>query len=109
MSLVRTRVTWKEHAQFHLKKHHSLLKQHTYHTTQVLKLLQGDDETIAWARSQVTASFDGSDEEASTPDANMQSHLNLALLGVEEDALSRCSSTVDTSADGYWSRSSSFD
>ncbi|CAO2038117.1 unnamed protein product [Urochloa humidicola] len=76
----------------------------------VLKLLQGDDETIAWARSQVTASFDGSDEETSTPDANMQSHLNLALLGVEEDdTLSRCSSTVDTLADGYWSRSSSFD
>ncbi|CAN6286230.1 unnamed protein product [Urochloa humidicola] len=77
----------------------------------VLKLLQGDDETIVWARSQVTASFDGSDEETSTPDANMQSHLNLALLGVEEedDTLSHCSSTVDTSADGYWSRSSSFD
>ncbi|KAK8443713.1 hypothetical protein SEVIR_9G018300v4 [Setaria viridis] len=76
----------------------------------VLKLLQGDDETIGWARLQVTASFDGSDEETATPDANMQSHLNLALLGVEEDdTLSRCSSTVDTSADGYWSRSSSFD
>ena len=84
--------------------------QHAYYATQVLKLLQGDDETIAWARSQVTASFDGSDEETSTPDANMQSHLSLALLGVEEDdTLSRCSSTVDTSADGYWSRSSSFD
>ncbi|WVZ61216.1 hypothetical protein U9M48_011127, partial [Paspalum notatum var. saurae] len=76
----------------------------------VLKLLQGDDETIGWARSQVTASFDGSDEETVAADPNMQSHLNLALLGVEEDeTLSRCSSTVDTSADGYWSRSSSFD
>ena len=40
----------------------------------------------------------------------MQSHLSLALLGVEDDdTVSRCSSTVDTSADGYWSRSSSFD
>jgi hypothetical protein len=43
----------------------------------------------------------------------MQSHLNLALLGVEDcdDALSQCSTeqTADTSADGYWSRSSSFD
>ncbi|OEL25583.1 hypothetical protein BAE44_0013399 [Dichanthelium oligosanthes] len=76
----------------------------------VLKLLQGDDETIGWARLQVTASFDGSDEETATPDSNMQSHLSLALLGVEEDdTLSHCSSTVDTSADGYWSRSSSFD
>ena len=83
--------------------------QHAYYATQVLKLLQGDDETIAWARSQVTASFDGSDEEISTPESNMQSHLSLALLGVEDDTLSRCSSTVDTSADGYWSRSSSFD
>lgn len=73
-------------------------------------MLQGDDETIAWARLQVTASFDGSDEETAIPDANMQSHLNLALLGVEaDDTLSHCSSTVDTSADGYWSRSSSFD
>ncbi|KAF8757461.1 hypothetical protein HU200_010983 [Digitaria exilis] len=76
----------------------------------VLKLLQGDDEMIAWARLQVTASFDGSDEETVAPDANMQSHLNLALLGVEEDdTVSHCSSTVDTLADGYWSRSSSFD
>ena len=90
-------------------------------TTQVLRLLQGDDETIGWARAQVTTSFDGSDEEAAAaaaPDLNMQSHLNLALLGVEvedDDTLSlsqsqsQCSSTVDTSADGYWSRSSSFD
>ncbi|KAF0930445.1 hypothetical protein E2562_032875 [Oryza meyeriana var. granulata] len=71
--------------------------------SQILKLLEGDDETIHWARSQVTASFDGSDEEAVTPDSNMQSHLNLALLGVEDDTLSRCSTeqTMDTSADGY--------
>lgn len=75
----------------------------------VLKLLQGDDETMGWARS---ASFDGSDEEAiaAGPDLNMQSHLSLALLGVDaDDTLSRCSSTERTSADGYWSRSSSFD
>lgn len=77
----------------------------------VLKLLQGDDEMIHWARSQVSASLDGSDEEGVTPDSNMQSHLNLALLGVEDDTLSHCSTeqTMDTSADGYWSRSSSFD
>lgn len=77
--------------------------------TQVLKLLQGDDETMGWARS---ASFDVSDEEAiaAGPDLNMQSHLSLALLGVDaDDTLSRCSSTERTSADGYWSRSSSFD
>ncbi|KAL6621238.1 hypothetical protein ACP70R_033670 [Stipagrostis hirtigluma subsp. patula] len=72
----------------------------------IMKLLQGDDETIHWARSQVTTSFDGSDEEAAAPDSNMQSHLNLALLGIDDDTLSHCSSTertVDTSADGYWS------
>uniref|UniRef100_A0ACD5X6H5 Uncharacterized protein n=2 Tax=Avena sativa TaxID=4498 RepID=A0ACD5X6H5_AVESA len=83
-------------------------------TPLVLKLLEGDDETIHWARSQVCAGSDGSDEEAVTPGSNMQSHLNLALLGVEDydcDALSQCSTeqTADTSADGYWSRSSSFD
>ncbi|KAG8098899.1 hypothetical protein GUJ93_ZPchr0013g35141 [Zizania palustris] len=79
--------------------------------SQVVKLLEGDDETIHWARSQVTASFDGSDEEAVTDESNMRSHLNLALLGVEDDTLSHCSTeqTIDTSADGYWSRSSSFD
>lgn len=82
--------------------------------TQVLKLLEGDDETVQWARSQMCAGSDVSDEEAATPRSNMQSYLNLALLGVdeEEDALSRCSTerTADTSADGgYWSRSSSFD
>ncbi|XBI86097.1 hypothetical protein VPH35_094116 [Triticum aestivum] len=82
-------------------------------TPLVLKLLEGDDETVQWARSQMCAGSDVSDEEAMTPRSNMQSHLNLALLGVdEEDTLSRCSTeqTADTSADGgYWSRSSSFD
>ncbi|GJM97197.1 hypothetical protein PR202_ga14105 [Eleusine coracana subsp. coracana] len=81
--------------------------------TQVVQLLQGDDETIDWARSQVTACFDGSDEEVAPANPNMQSHLSLALLGVDDETLSHCSSTertVDTSAeDGYWSRSSSFD
>ncbi|CAM0877873.1 unnamed protein product [Alopecurus aequalis] len=84
-------------------------------TLLVLKLLEGDDEAIHWARSQACAgsSTDGSDEEAATPGSNnMQSHLNLALLGVEEDcyddALSQCS--TEQTADGeYWSRSSSFD
>jgi len=105
--------------QFHKKKNGLRCRTLTPNTlqnqTQVLKLLQGDDETIGWARTQVTASFDGSDEEATAAalDVNMQSYLNLALLGVEEDdTLSHCSSTertVDTSADGYWSTSSSFD
>ncbi|KAM0825367.1 hypothetical protein ACQ4PT_069609 [Festuca glaucescens] len=81
-------------------------------TQMVLKLLEGDDETIHWARLQACAGSDSSDEEAVTPGSNMQSHLNLALLGVEDDdVLSQCSTeqTADTSADGYWSRSSSFD
>lgn len=81
-------------------------------TQMVLKLLEGDDETIHWARSQACAGSDVSDEEAVTPGSNMQSHLNLALLGVDDDdVLSQCSTeqTADTSADDYWSRSSSFD
>ncbi|KQK12224.1 uncharacterized protein LOC100842077 [Brachypodium distachyon] len=77
-------------------------------TPLVLKLLQGDDETIHWARSQLTAGSDVSDEEAVTPGSNMQSHLNLALLGVDEDDTISRSSTEQT-VDTYWSRSSSFD
>jgi len=103
--------------QFHKKKNGLRCRTLTPNTlqnqTQVLKLLQGDDETIGWARTQVTASFDGSDEEATAAAPDLMSYLNLALLGVEEDdTLSHCSSTertVDTSADGYWSTSSSFD
>ncbi|XP_021887412.1 LOW QUALITY PROTEIN: probable receptor-like serine/threonine-protein kinase At5g57670 [Carica papaya] len=58
----------------------------------VLKLLQGDLEVTKWARQQVSASdeLDNTDEEA-VP-SNIQSHLNLALLDLEDDSLSISSS-----------------
>ncbi|XP_058097427.1 protein kinase STUNTED isoform X2 [Magnolia sinica] len=87
----------------------------------ILKLLQGDDEVTKWARSQVNTSevFDEMDDEAYSA-LNIQSHLNLALLDVDEDALSVSSIeqginyiTANKSLEDYlrgrWSRSSSLD
>lgn len=93
---------------------------------QVLKLLQGDDELLKWARLQVILS-EGSDvrqqanasegpyalDDESFSESNLQSHLNLALLGVEEDSLSISSIEQSVSLEDYlrgrWSRSSSLD
>ncbi|KAI8015414.1 Proline-rich receptor-like protein kinase PERK1 [Camellia lanceoleosa] len=80
----------------------------------VLKLLQGDSEVIKWARLQVHAS-EGTDmlDGEALPRLNLQSHLNVALLDVEEDSLSL--SSIEQSASlkdylqGRWSRSASFD
>lgn len=81
---------------------------------QVLKLLQGDLEVTKWARQQVSASdeLDNTDEEA-VP-SNIQSHLNLALLDLEDDSLSISSSpeqsiSIEDYLQGRWSRTSSFD
>lgn len=89
---------------------------------QVLKLLQGDDsEVFNWARSEVSSSEglnDAEDEESNAE--NIRSHLNLAMLDVEDDSLSVSSTeqTVDsmsmsTSMEDYWkerwSQSISFD
>lgn len=91
----------------------------------VVKLLQGDAEATKWARLQVNA-LEGSDttiqvntvegpdalDEESFSKSNLQSHLNLALLGVE-DSLSVSSIEQTISLEDYlrgrWSRSSSFD
>ncbi|CBI18962.3 unnamed protein product, partial [Vitis vinifera] len=80
----------------------------------VLKLLQGDAEATKWARLQVNA-CEGSDtpDDEAFPHSNLQSHLNLALLDVEEDSLSMSSIEQSVSLEDYlqgrWSRSSSFD
>ncbi|KAF8405674.1 hypothetical protein HHK36_007751 [Tetracentron sinense] len=80
----------------------------------VLKLLQGDAEVTKWARLQVSDSeeFDMLDEEAFPP-SNIQSHLNLALLDLEDDSLSFSSTEQSVSLEDYlqgrWSRSSSLD
>lgn len=92
----------------------------------VLKLLQGDVETIKWARLQVNASegfdtslepnpLEGSDalDEDGFSHSNLQSHLNLALLDVESSSQSMSSIEQSVSLEDYlrgrWSRSSSFD
>jgi len=80
----------------------------------VLKLLQGDSEVTDWARLQVNSS-DGTDmlDDEAFPRSNLQSHLNLALLDVQEDSLSMSSIEQSVSFEDYlrgrWSRSSSFD
>lgn len=92
----------------------------------VLKLLQGDPEVVKWARLQVNASegslhrevnnsLEGADaiDDETFSQSNMQSHLNLAMLGVEEDSLSISSIEQSVSLEDYlrgrWSRSPSFD
>lgn len=80
---------------------------------QILKLLRGDEEVTKWAELEVCApeTHDGFDEEP-VP-TNIQSHLNLALLDLEDDTVSVSSSEQSVSLEDYlqgrWSRSSSFD
>lgn len=80
----------------------------------IKKLLEGDADVIKWARLEVNASeaSEKFDEEA-FPSPNLKSHLNLALLDVEDDSLSMCSVDQNVSLEDYlrgrWSRSSSFD
>ncbi|XP_061346840.1 protein kinase STUNTED-like isoform X2 [Gastrolobium bilobum] len=79
----------------------------------ILKLLRGDEEVRSWAEQEVGASqeLDGFDEEP-VP-SNIQSHLNLALLDLEDDTDSISSTEQNVSLvdylSGRWSRSSSFD
>ncbi|PKI34175.1 hypothetical protein CRG98_045454 [Punica granatum] len=81
----------------------------------ILKLLQGDEEAIKWAREQISSSseLDGLDGEDS-PVSTIQCHLNLALQDLEDDSLSTSSteqsiSLLEDYMRGRWSRSSSFD
>ncbi|XP_061373349.1 protein kinase STUNTED-like [Gastrolobium bilobum] len=80
----------------------------------ISKLLQGDADAIKWARLEVNAleAPEMLDDEVLSP-SNLQSHLNLALLDVEDDSLSMCSVEHSVSLEDYlrgrWSRSSSFD
>ncbi|XP_022772340.1 probable receptor-like serine/threonine-protein kinase At5g57670 isoform X2 [Durio zibethinus] len=80
----------------------------------VVKLLEGDADVTKWARLQVNAS-EGSEtlDDEACPRSNLQSHLSLALLDVEDDSLSMSSIEQSVSLEDYlngrWSRSSSFD
>uniref|UniRef100_A0ACD6A228 Uncharacterized protein n=1 Tax=Avena sativa TaxID=4498 RepID=A0ACD6A228_AVESA len=96
--------------------------QHRPHISVVLKLLDGDDDTLKWARSQVGLSYesDGDEDAAVTlvppeNNTNIQSYINLAF-DVDDDSASVSSNdfiTANTSLEQYlqgrWSRSSSFD
>ncbi|BFG18987.1 hypothetical protein CerSpe_052610 [Prunus speciosa] len=80
----------------------------------IVKLLQGDADVIKWARLQVHALEESNvPEDEACPRSNLQSHLNLALLDVEDDSLSMSSIEQSVSLEDYlkgrWSRSSSFD
>ncbi|XP_047335305.1 protein kinase STUNTED-like isoform X2 [Impatiens glandulifera] len=74
----------------------------------VLELLQGDANSIKWARQQLSGLEDS--EEITV---NIQSHINLALVGLEDDSPSVCSTEqnigVEEYLQGRWSRTSSFD
>ncbi|XP_027360012.1 probable receptor-like protein kinase At5g18500 isoform X2 [Abrus precatorius] len=79
----------------------------------ILKLLLGDEEVTRWAEQEVSVpqELDEFDEEPAP--TNIQSHLNLALLDLEDDAVSISSTEQSVSLEDYlqgrWSRSSSFD
>lgn len=80
----------------------------------VVKILQGDEEAVRWARQQVSASEDEEEVVDGEPlPSNIQSHLNLALLDMEDDSYSLSGSEQSISIEDYlrgrWSRSSSFD
>ncbi|TKY73808.1 Proline-rich receptor protein kinase PERK9 [Spatholobus suberectus] len=87
---------------------------HVFSLMQILKLLHGDEEVTRWAEQEVNApqELDGFDEEP-IPTNNIQSHLNLALLDLEDDTVSISSTEQSVSLEDYlqgrWSRSSSFD
>ncbi|XP_071737789.1 protein kinase STUNTED-like isoform X2 [Rutidosis leptorrhynchoides] len=99
------------------------------HMGTILKLLQGDVEVTKWARLELDSS-DGSDtrlhisnipeetegleDEGFSLQSNLiWSHLNLALLDIEDSSLSMSSIEENVSLEEYlrgrWSRSSSFD
>ncbi|OIV92254.1 hypothetical protein TanjilG_00272 [Lupinus angustifolius] len=79
----------------------------------ILKLLQGDEEVTRWAEQEVSApqEFDGADGEPVA--INIQSHLNLALLDLNDDAFSTSSTAQNISLEnhllGRWSDSSCSD
>lgn len=88
------------------------------HMSSVLKLLGGDAEVTTWARLEVnsTVRSDASLqvlEDEGFSQSNLRSHLNLALLDVEDSSLSISSFEESVSLEDYlrgrWSRSSSFD
>ncbi|KAI4378826.1 hypothetical protein MLD38_016254 [Melastoma candidum] len=79
----------------------------------ILKLLQGDEEVIDWARQQIILAADLDDMDGEDSPKSIQGHLNIALQGLEDDDISASSSERSTLSGSYlerrWSRSSSFE
>ncbi|KAK0606024.1 hypothetical protein LWI29_033291 [Acer saccharum] len=79
----------------------------------VLKVLEGDEEAINWARQEVSAPEECDIVDGEPTPTNFQSHLNLALLDLDDDSLSTSSTeqlvSVEDYLQGRWSRTSSFD
>ncbi|CAJ1974284.1 unnamed protein product [Sphenostylis stenocarpa] len=81
----------------------------------ISKLLQGDIETIKWARLEVNNTLDAAEtlDDEACPPSNLQSHINLALQDVVDDTHSMCSVeqglTLEDYLRGRCSRASSFD
>ncbi|CAH8346269.1 unnamed protein product [Eruca vesicaria subsp. sativa] len=74
----------------------------------VVKILQGEEDATEWGKQQVRAS-----EDATAYLTNIESHINLALLDLEDDAASDSSPeassiSVEDYLKGRWSRTASF-
>lgn len=87
---------------------------------QVLKILQGNDGALQWARSQVVTSVETSevDDEALLHSDDLRAHIDLALQDIDDDDDSSSISSIEPptanmSLEEYLrrrrSRSSSFD
>lgn len=80
----------------------------------VVKLLQGEAETIKWAIEEGKFSEEVDAVDGEQPPSNIQSFINLALLNLEDESSLSCTSTgptisVEDYLQGRFSRSSSFD
>ena len=81
---------------------------------QVLNLLKGDMEKLKWAKEEVSIGLEDSKllKDEKLHRSNLQSHLNLAFLDMEDDAHSMVSMDQGISVEDYLkgreSRSSSF-
>ncbi|XP_038997878.1 probable receptor-like serine/threonine-protein kinase At5g57670 isoform X2 [Hibiscus syriacus] len=78
----------------------------------IVKLLQGDQEVTNWAQQQVKESEEVDIADDELYPTNMECHLNLALLDLEDDSLSTSSNEQSFQIEDYlqkrWSHSSSF-
>ncbi|KAI4317077.1 hypothetical protein L6164_024986 [Bauhinia variegata] len=79
----------------------------------ILKLLNGDEEVTSWAKQEISVAEELDRLDGEPVPTNIQSHLCLALLDLEDDIHSISSTEQTVSLENYlqgrWSRSSSFD